>query len=98
MDAALLHAFPTSTRAFVKEAIARGDVLIAAPGAEPRRAPKGLKLRGGETIAVRELLEAADNEVLPVDGPLRVIFEDEALLAFDKERTIYEVEIKEKKK
>ena len=84
LDAALLHAFPTSTRAFVKEAIARGDVLIAAPGAEPRRAPKGLKLRGGETIAVRELLEAADNEVLPVDGPLRVIFEDEALLAFDK--------------
>ncbi|MGN0833269.1 MAG: RluA family pseudouridine synthase [Kiritimatiellia bacterium] len=85
LDAALLQAFPTSTRAFVREAIASGDVLIAAsPGAAARRAPKGLKLRGGERIVVRELLEAADNQVLPTGGPLRVVFEDAALLAIDK--------------
>ena len=79
LDAAILHAFPSSTRAFVKAAIAGGDVLIG-----ERRPPKGLKLRGGETVVVRELLEAADNLVAPVAGPLRVAFEDAALLAFDK--------------
>ena len=79
MDAAILHAFPSSTRAFVKEAISAGNVLVG-----DRRAPKGLKLRGGETIVIRELLEAADNLVAPVAGPLRVAFEDAALLAFDK--------------
>ena len=79
LDAAILHAFPSSTRAFVKEAISAGNVLVG-----DRRAPKGLKLRGGETIAIRELLEAADNLVAPVAGPLRVAFEDAALLAFDK--------------
>ena len=79
LDAAILHAFPSSTRAFVKEAISAGNVLVG-----DRRAPKGLKLRGGETIVIRELLEAADNLVAPVAGPLRVVFEDAALLAFDK--------------
>ena len=79
LDAAILHAFPSSTRAFVKEAISAGNVLVG-----DRRAPKGLKLRGGETIVIRELLEAADNLVAPVAGPLRVAFEDAALLAFDK--------------
>ena len=79
MDAAILHAFPSSTRAFVKEAISTGNVLVG-----DRRAPKGLKLRGGETVLVKELLEAADNLVAPVAGSLRVAFEDAALLAFDK--------------
>ena len=79
LDAAILHAFPTSTRAFVKEAIATGNILVG-----DRCAPKGLKLRGGETIVVRELLEAADNLVAPVAGSLAVAFEDDALLAFDK--------------
>lgn len=79
MDAAILHVFPSTTRAFVKEAIAAGNVLVG-----DRRVPKGLKLRGGETVVIRELLEAADNLVAPVAGPLRVAFEDAALLAFDK--------------
>ena len=82
MDAALLHAFPSTTRAFVREAIAAGNVLVG--GQSPHPAPKGLKLRGGETIVVKELLEAADNLVRPVPGPLRVEFEDASLLAFDK--------------
>ena len=84
MDAALLHAFPSSTRSFVKDAITAGNVLVAEGSALPHRAPKGLKLRGGETIVVKELLEAADNLVAPVNGPLRIVFEDSALLAFDK--------------
>ena len=84
LDAAILRAFPSSTRAFVKEAIASGNVLIAGTSPSPQRAPKGLKLRGGETIVVKELLEAADNLVAPVAGPLHVAFEDDAVLAFDK--------------
>jgi len=79
LDAALLHAFPSSTRAFVREAIADGFVEV-----NGRRAAKGMKLRGGETITVRELLEASDNLVRPVDGLLRIVFEDDAVLAFDK--------------
>ena len=79
LDAALLDAFPTTTRTFAKEAIAAGRVLV-----NGRRASKGLKLRGDETIRVQELLEAADNLVAPVAGRLAVVFEDDALLALDK--------------
>jgi len=79
LDAALLAAFPSSTRAFVKEAISAGDILV-----NGRRAAKGLKLRGGEAVTVKRLLEEADNRVLPVNGPLNVVFEDDALIALDK--------------
>lgn len=92
LDAAILNAIPSTTRAFVKDAIATGNVLIADP-ARPyttlkdpslRRAPKGLKLRGGETVIIKELLESSDNLVAPESAPLSVVFEDAALLAFDK--------------
>ena len=90
LDAALLRSFPSTTRAFVRDAIERGDVLI-----DGRRAAKGLKLRGGETIEVNELLEAKDNLVKPEltrpEGcgeisprPFGPLFADPALLAFDK--------------
>ena len=79
MDAALLHVIPSTTRAFVKEAIAAGNVLV-----NGRPAAKGLKLRGGEMVVVKELLEAADNLVAPVAGPVACVFEDDAVLAFDK--------------
>ena len=85
LDAALLHLFPSSTRAFVKDAIAAGNVLVATGGDSPcRRAAKGQKLRGGATLVVRELLDASDNLVAPVRAPLSCVFEDAALLAFDK--------------
>ena len=92
LDAAILNAIPSTTRAFVKDAIACGNVLIADPHrpfttlSDPnlRRAPKGLKLRGGEAIVIRELLEAADNLVAPEPAPLSCVFEDDAILAFDK--------------
>ena len=84
LDAAILNAIPSTTRAFVKDAIASGRILIAGGSAPAHRAPKGLKLRGGETIVVRELLEAADNLVAPEPAPLSCVFEDAAILAFDK--------------
>jgi len=80
LDAALLSRWPASTRAFCREAIEAGDVLV-----NGRRANKGLKLRGGETIAVRALAEACDNTVAPDPAVRpRCIFEDDSLLAFDK--------------
>ena len=79
LDAAILLALPSATRAFVKEAIAVGDVLV-----NGRNASKGLKLRGGETITIRRLAEATDNTVLPSGDCPRPVFEDAALLAFDK--------------
>lgn len=80
LDAALLSAFPTSTRAFVRDAVARGDVLV-----NGRTAPKGIKLRGNEKITVSRLLEACDNLVKPNPAVRpRIVFEDDALLALDK--------------
>ena len=86
LDAALLDAFPSTTRAFVREAIARGDVLVAAnASAPPRQAAKGMKLRGGEVIVVRELMEESDNRVAPDRGvTARCVFADDSILAFDK--------------
>lgn len=80
MDAALLAFFPASTRAFCREAIQEGNVLV-----NGRVAPKGLKLKGGEKIEVAELAEEKDNRVAP-DARVRTVcvFEDEAILAFDK--------------
>ena len=79
LDAAILLLFPTSTRAFIKEAVAAGEITV-----NGRRAAKGLKLRGGETIAVGRLAEAADNTVRPDGDCPCAVFEDDALLAFDK--------------
>lgn len=84
MDAAILNAFPSTTRTFVKDAIAAGNVLIAEASAPPRTAPKGLKLRSGEAVIIKELLESSDNLVAPESAPLSIVFEDAALLAFDK--------------
>ena len=80
LDAALLMRFPSVPRAFAREACEAGTVKV-----NGRPAPKGLKLRGGETVEVVRLDEvqdnhpASDHSVHP-----RCIFEDAALLAFDK--------------
>ena len=80
LDAALLSYFPTSSRAFCKEACASGNVLV-----NGRNVVKGTKLRGGEKIFVKELAEPSDNRVMPdLNGRVRCVFEDEVLLAFDK--------------
>ena len=79
LDAAILLAFPASTRAFVKDAIAAGEVLV-----NGRRVPKGMKLRGGEQVQVIRLAEGADNTVRPDGRCPEPLYEDEHLLAFDK--------------
>ena len=80
LDAALLSRFPTSTRAFCREACAAGFVTV-----DGRPAIKGQKLAPGAQVLVKRLAEASDNRVAP-DRSVRVrcLFEDNALLAFDK--------------
>lgn len=87
LDAALLSAFPSTTRAFVREAIEAGEVSIISPGDARARVvtTKGLKVPAGACLQVRSLAEACDNLVAP--NPAihpRLVFEDDALLAFDK--------------
>ena len=81
LDAALLNHFPTTTRAFVREAIERGEVMV-----NGRNAAKGLKLKGGETIEIKTLLEACDNLVAPErsETPIAECYADDVLLAYDK--------------
>ena len=80
LDAALLSHYPSSTRAFCRAACAEGAVSV-----DGRPAIKGQKLRGGERVVVRRLAEACDNRVEPNPAvEVRCLFEDEALLAFDK--------------
>lgn len=80
LDAALIVACPTSSKAFIREAIAAGDILV-----DGKRVVKGLKLRGGERVSIRRLAESADNLVLPDPSvALNQVFGDGVLLAFDK--------------
>ncbi len=80
LDAALFAAFPTTTRAFAREAIAAGAVKV-----NGSLLPKGRRLVGGEHIEVAHLAEEADNLVAPnpaIDP--HIIYTDAALLACDK--------------
>jgi 23S rRNA pseudouridine1911/1915/1917 synthase len=80
LDAALLNLYPSTTRAFVRDAIEGGRVLV-----NGRKSVKGFKLKGGERIDIEELLETADNKVAPVlSQPVKTVFEDDAILALDK--------------
>ncbi len=80
LDAALLSRYPSATRAFVREAIEGGNVLV-----NGRRAAKGAKLSPGARAEVRELREAKDNLVKPDPSVKpRIVFEDGSLLACDK--------------
>ena len=80
LDAALLTRHPTTTRAFCREAIQSGHILL-----NSRPALKGHKLRPGDTVTVQTLKEAADNRVQPDPAvPVKLIFEDAHLLAADK--------------
>ena len=80
LDAALLSRFPTSTRAFCREACAAGEVMV-----DGRPALKGQKLSSGAQVLVKRLAEASDNRVAPDRSiHVRCLFEDESLLAFNK--------------
>ena len=80
LDAALLMRYPSVPRSFIRCACDAGDVLV-----NGRTAQKGMKLRGGELVKVLRLDETSDNRPAP-DPAVRpdCIFEDDALLAFDK--------------
>ena len=92
LDAAVLHAFPTATNSFVRSAIAKGDILVAHGGSAARSAAKGLKMRAGDVIFVRRLLEEVDNLVAPEPGVASLhdagvpkpVFSDDNLVAVDK--------------
>jgi 23S rRNA pseudouridine1911/1915/1917 synthase len=80
LDAVLFKACPSSSKAFIRRAIEHGDILV-----NSRRTSKGTRLRGGETVEILRLLEQADNLVKPLPGaPLKCVFEDADLIAFDK--------------
>ena len=80
LDAVLVSRYPSTTRAFVREAIAGGSVRV-----NGRQIAKGAKLRGGETILVESLAEANDNVVQPnKDVHVKYVYEDEWLLGCDK--------------
>jgi 23S rRNA pseudouridine1911/1915/1917 synthase len=80
LDAALLHRFPRSTRAFCREACAAGDVLV-----NGHVALKGRKVRAGETVTVKALAEMSDLHVLlDASVPVKTVFVDEAIIACDK--------------
>ncbi len=83
LDAALLRLFPSSTRAFVRDALSRGDVLVRR-GASLDKVEKGRRLAPGTEVFIRELLEEKDNLVAPEEGDLAVVYEDASLVAFDK--------------
>ena len=80
LDAVLFKACPSSSKALIRRAIEHGDILV-----NSRRTSKGTRLRGGETVEILRLLEQADNLVKPLPGaPLKRVFEDADLIAFDK--------------
>jgi len=54
LDAALLAQYPSSTRSFCRDAVTAGNVTV-----NGRLARKGDKLRAGDTVDVKELMEVA---------------------------------------
>lgn len=80
LDAALLMLYPSSSRSFVRQAISDGNILV-----NSHKAFKGLKLKGGEKIEIKQLLEASDNTIAPnALIELKNVYADERILAFDK--------------
>jgi 23S rRNA pseudouridine1911/1915/1917 synthase len=80
LDTALLARFPSSSRAFCRQAVENGDVTI-----NGRVVLKGNKLRAGSTVLVTCLKEAGDNRVRPDSSvPVDLLFEDASLLAVNK--------------
>ena len=80
IDGVLAARFPTSTRAFCREAVAARDVCL-------NGAPclKGAKVRTGDVVAVRQLAESRDNRVQPEASlAVEVVFENEGLVAANK--------------
>ncbi len=80
LDSVLCARFPASCRACCRRAIETRQVRV---NGQPAR--KGVKVRAGSAIRVLRLTERADQRVRPDAAvPVRILFEDQALLAADK--------------
>ncbi len=80
LDAFLLELCPTSTRSFVREAIQGGRVTL-----NGRIAPKGVKLRLGDEVIVRELLEQCDNHVVAdSDVVPEIVYDSDGIIGVNK--------------
>ena len=77
----VLHArFPTANRAFCRQAVEGGHVLV-----NGRPCLKGYKLRADDAVTVVRLKEATDNRVWPDAAvPVQIVFEDAHLIAANK--------------
>jgi 23S rRNA-/tRNA-specific pseudouridylate synthase len=80
LDQTLLARFPSSSRAFCRQAVEAGDVRVSG-----RPGQKGLKLKAGETVEVHCLKEAGDQCVRHDASVVPdIVFADEALIAVNK--------------
>ncbi len=80
LDACVLAHCPASSRGLVVRAIETGGVLV-----NGRPAPKGVRVRAGDRIAVTRLLDRMDPWVVPEPGiPLKVLLTDAEFVALDK--------------
>ena len=80
LDHLLLARFPSSSRAFCRQAIEGGAVTL-----EGRPVPKGMKVRSGQRFRIATLKEACDLRIVP--NPkirLDLLCEDDALIGLNK--------------
>jgi 23S rRNA pseudouridine1911/1915/1917 synthase len=79
-DVAVLAKYPSSSRAFVREAIESGNITV---NGSPSK--KGRKLHAGEVVSIISLAEEFDNTPIP-DASFKplCVFEDDFMLAYDK--------------
>ncbi len=80
LDRQILRLYPWLDRSTVLELISAGHVLIAG-----RPAKKGVRLEAGDVLDCRDIPEPADLRLQPnPDLPLKILFEDDSVLALDK--------------
>lgn len=80
LDHALADRYPWLPRPRIQALVLEKKILL-----DGRPAPKGAKLRPGSLLEARDIPEPADLRLAPnPDLPLRVLWEDDTLLALDK--------------
>lgn len=78
LDRFLAESLPEQTRAQIKRLVDDGQVLL-----DGVRAKAGVRLKGGETVAVT-LSEPTVVDAVPQAIPLTILYEDEHLIVLDK--------------
>ena len=80
LDRALADRYPWLPRPRIQALVLEKKILL-----DGRPTPKGAKLRPGSLLEARDIPEPADLRLVPnPDLPLRVLWEDDTLLALDK--------------